>query len=136
MIARFPADRVTVIVLSNNESVFAGQIARDLAAIMFGAAYKIPQEFKTVAVDPKILQLYVGEYQAGVGYTWTVTFENGKMMSQRNGFPKRELFAESETRFNRNDKSAFYIFERDADGRVTKLVFYGNEVVIPAQKIK
>jgi CubicO group peptidase (beta-lactamase class C family) len=95
MIARFPEKRVTVIVLTNNESAFSGKTAKDLAAIVFGAAYKIPQEVKTVAVDQKILQQYVGEYEGGR----TVTLENGKLMFQRSGRPKFELFAESETRF-------------------------------------
>ena len=45
-IARFPDDRVTVIVLSNIQSAPAGNIANNLAAIVFGAAYEIPKERK------------------------------------------------------------------------------------------
>ena len=43
-IARFPDDRVTVIVLSNVQSAPAGNIANNLSAIVFGAAYEIPKE--------------------------------------------------------------------------------------------
>ena len=39
-IDRFPADRVTVIVLSNVEGASAGRMANDLAAIVFGAPYR------------------------------------------------------------------------------------------------
>ncbi len=42
-IVRFPAERVTVIVLSNNQNAPVGRITGDLTAIVFGAPYKIPQ---------------------------------------------------------------------------------------------
>jgi len=41
-IARFPADRVTVIVLSNSERTSAGKAGTNLAAITFGAPYTRP----------------------------------------------------------------------------------------------
>lgn len=41
-IARFPADRVTVIVLGNSDELSAGKAGTDLAAITFGEPYKLP----------------------------------------------------------------------------------------------
>ena len=50
-VARFPAERVAVIVLGNNASVAARSIANDLSAIVLGAPYQLPQERKAIAVD-------------------------------------------------------------------------------------
>ncbi len=41
-IIRFPSERVTVIVLSNNQTVIPYKLANDLSAIVFGAPYKLP----------------------------------------------------------------------------------------------
>lgn len=41
-ILRFPDDRVTVIILGNGDRMSAGKAAIDLAAIQFGAPYKLP----------------------------------------------------------------------------------------------
>jgi len=46
-IIRFPSDQVTAIVLSNNQNAPSGEIASNLAAIVFGAPYKMPQERKS-----------------------------------------------------------------------------------------
>lgn len=40
---RFPDDRVTVIVLSNSDRTSAGKAGSNLAAILFGAPYKLPK---------------------------------------------------------------------------------------------
>ena len=99
-IARFPAERVTVIVLSNNQYGSSGRIANDLSAIVFGAPYKIPQERKAIAVAASTLDKYVGQYQVQLPpFTFTITNENGKLMMQRDASPKFEMFAESETDF-------------------------------------
>lgn len=43
-IVRFPADRMTVVVLSNSDRTNAGRVGNDLAAIALGAPYKLPEE--------------------------------------------------------------------------------------------
>lgn len=43
-IVRFPADRMTVIVLSNSDRTNAGRVGNDLAAIALGVPYKLPEE--------------------------------------------------------------------------------------------
>lgn len=43
-ITRFPDDRLTVVVLSNSDRANAGRVSSDLAAIAFGAPYKMPVE--------------------------------------------------------------------------------------------
>lgn len=134
--ARFPDDRLTIIVLSNNQSASGGEITDDLASIAFGDAYKIPQERKTIAVDPKILEKYVGVYQVTTTATITVTFENGKLYAELTNEPKWELFAESETVFFMKTLKGQITFVKNAEGAATELIFQFGTTKIPSKKVK
>lgn len=123
-IARYPSDRVTVIVLSNNERGSSGKITNVLASIVFGAPYEIPKERKAVAIQPSVLDKYAGEYKFEYPPTTiVVTNENGKLTAQRNTEPKAELFAESETKFFLKTEDIQFTFVKDANGAaVTGLI--------------
>ena len=134
-IARYPADRVTVIVLSNVEGAPSGEIANSLAAIVFGAPYEVPMERKEIQVAAKTLEKYVGRYQLTPQLVLSVTLENGKLLAQVSTQPKLELFAESETAFFFKTVNAQVTFVVSAQGEVTGLVFRQGGSEIPAQKI-
>lgn len=136
-ISRYPADRVTVIVLSNAQGAPAGRIANDLAAIVFGAPYEFPQQRKEIAVEPKILEKYVGEYQIEQPkIVITVTLENAKLLAQVAGQTKIVLSAESEDRFFSRDVNLLITFVKDAQGKITGLTLKQGGGDFPARKIK
>lgn len=135
-IARYPADRVTVIVLSNVEGAPSGEIANSLSAIVFGAPYEIPAERKEIQVAATTLEKYVGQYQLTPQLTMNVTLENGKLLAQISTQPKLELFAESETVFFFKIVNAQVTFVVNPQGEVTGAVFRQGGSDIPAQKIK
>ena len=135
-IARYPADRVTVIVLSNVEGAPSGEIANSLAAIVFSAPYEIPAERKEIQVASKKLEKYVGQYQLTPQLALNVMLENGKLLGQISTQPKLELAAESETVFFFKTVNAQVTFVVNAQGEVTGLVFRQGGSEIPAQKIK
>jgi CubicO group peptidase (beta-lactamase class C family) len=136
-ISRFPTDKVTVIVLSNVQGAPAGRIANDLAAINFGAAYKIPQERKEITVDPKVLEKYAGDYQlAAPKIVISILFENGRLFGQVAGQSKFALSAESETVFFSKDVNLQITFTKDAQGQTTGMLFSQGGSNIPGQKIK
>ena len=57
-------------------------------------------EYPTVAkLDSKVLDSYVGKYDAGMGMTMTVTREGDRLFGQLPNQPKLELLASSETTF-------------------------------------
>jgi CubicO group peptidase (beta-lactamase class C family) len=134
-IARYPADRLTVIVLSNVEGAPSGEIANNLAAIVFGAKYEIPAERKEIQVAAKTLEKYVGQYQLTPQLVLNVSLENGKLLAQVSTQPKLELFAESETVFFFKTVNAQVTFVVNAQGEVTGLVFRQGGADIPAKKI-
>jgi CubicO group peptidase (beta-lactamase class C family) len=136
-ITRFPADKITVIVLSNVEGAPAGRIANDLSAIVFGAAYEIPKERREVAVDQKVLEKYVGQYElAAPKIVLNFTIVNGKLFGELAGQTKFALAAESETDFFSKDVNLQITFTKGAQGQTTGLTFKQGGAVIPAQKIK
>jgi CubicO group peptidase (beta-lactamase class C family) len=135
-IERFPDDHVTVIVLSNIQSAPAGRVAGDLAAIVFGAPYEIPKERKEIALDTKILERYVGEYQIGPNLVITVALEDGKLTGQLGGQTKFVLLPESETEFFSKDVNAQFIFATDVNGQATGFTLKQGGANTPAKKIK
>jgi CubicO group peptidase (beta-lactamase class C family) len=136
-IARFPDDRVTVVVLSNIQGAPAGRVSTDLAAIVFGADYKIPAERKEIAVGAEILKTYAGEYRIKQpSIVLSITFEDGKLLAQVAGQSKFVLAPESETKFFSRDVNATITFTKNADGKVTGLTLSQGGSGFPAEKIK
>lgn len=121
-IARYPDDRVTVIVLTNHEGAPAGAVARDLAAMAFGAPYKIPTELKIVAVAPSVLDSYVGQYRLATTVL-DITNEGGKLMWTQGGVAesKRQLLATSPTDFVLQGTELQVKFVKDDTGKVTQM---------------
>jgi CubicO group peptidase (beta-lactamase class C family) len=139
--ARFPDERVTVIVLSNNGRGSSGKISDTLSSIVFGAEYEIPKERKAVSVAIPVLENYVGEYQAQFPPTnYTIAIENGKLMFEEIDFVKAEMFAESETDFFLKTADMQIKFIKDANGTVTGFAVHQGDgtlyEVVNAQMIK
>lgn len=140
-IARFPTDRVTVIVLSNNGRGSSGKISNVLSAIVFGAPYEIPKERKAINVASSVLEKYVGEYQAQFPPTnYTIALENGKLIFTEIGFIKAEIFAESETDFFLKTADMQIKFDKDTNEAVTGFTVYQGDgtlyEIVKAQKVK
>jgi CubicO group peptidase (beta-lactamase class C family) len=76
-------------------------------------------ESAPAAVDPKIYDAYVGEYEIGPGFVLSVTREGDRLMTQATGQPKFEVFPESETTFSPRAFSARLTFFKDPEGKVT-----------------
>jgi CubicO group peptidase (beta-lactamase class C family) len=128
-IARFPAEKVTVVVLRNADygSPGPGQITSDLAAIVFGEKYEIPTEQKEVKVDPKIYDAYAGRYELAPNLILTISRQGDRLMAEATGQPQIELFPESETKFFLKVVDAKITFVKDDTGKVTHLIFHQGE---------
>jgi len=137
-LARFPEERATVIVLSNFDNMPVETIARDLAAIMFGEKYELPQARRAIRVDPRIYDLYAGQYALALAPTvvFTITTEGGKLTAIVPGQPKVELTPSSETEFFVPGVNAQIKFAKDNNGQITGLVLNQNGRELQAKKIK
>jgi CubicO group peptidase (beta-lactamase class C family) len=144
---RYPDDRVCIIVLHNGESGHFNRVPRDLAAILFGKKYTVPTPRKPVAVEPEVLDRYVGRYEVdgkifdeyAASYyvdrvaegqrpklSVTISREGNRLMGQFPDQPKVELLAESPTVFFPRDLDAQVTFVKDKGGAVRQLVLRQN----------
>jgi len=83
----------------------------------------LPSERQPLAVNPKLYQALVGEYELAPGIAYTITIEDGKLMGQRTGRAKEELLpADENTFFPKGTVRGEKVFVRDASGRVTRML--------------
>jgi hypothetical protein len=90
------------------------------------AKLSAPKERKEIALDPKMLQSYVGEYELVPGFTIKITLDGAKLFAQATGQPAFELFAEKEGEFFLKVVDAQISFSKDASGAVTGLILHQN----------
>ncbi len=94
------------------------------------------KERKAVALDPRTVADYTGEYELKPGFSIAVTAEKDQLFLQATGQPKIQAFPSSETEFFLKDVEAQITFVKDAQGRVTQLVLHQGGNDAPARKIK
>jgi hypothetical protein len=78
-------------------------------------------ERKEIKVTEKVLKTYVGEYEMGPDRILTVTLEDGYLWGQPTNQQKRQLFAESQTKFFLKDLDAQVTFQKEK-GKVVGMV--------------
>ncbi len=125
------------VVMTNsvNGTNFTEEIMRSIAK-EYGWFDYLPKAKVIVSIEPKIYDIYAGQYQIAPNFILTITNEKGKLMSQATGQPKSELFAESETDFFLKESETEIKFVKNTQGKVTGLVSRERERDTPAQKIK
>lgn len=137
-IVRHPADRITVVVLSNKVNTPSVSVGNALSAIALNKPYKSPNERKMVPVEQQILDKYVGQYQLAPDVFLTIASRNKNLFGRITGLTDAyvPLFAKSETDFFFTNLDAQITFIKDAQGKLTGLTMRSGGRDIPAQKIK
>lgn len=135
-ITRFPEIGLTVIVLSNQETALVDTAARDLSALALGDEVELPRVRQVVAIDPKVLPEFVGNYELRPGFILVVTSEGEHLYAQATGQERFEIFAEGKDRFFPQGFEAQLEFVRDPGGQVTSLVLHqnGRTMLAPKQR--
>ena len=108
--------KVTDVVLHQN--------GRDQTAKRSETGPPPPKEHKEVAIDPKILDNYVGSYELAPNFILTVTREGDRLFTQATGQGKVEVFPESDHDFFLKVIDAQITFETDSQGKATGLVLH------------
>jgi len=93
------------------------------------------KEHKEVAVDPKLLEGYVGRYGEPPNLILTVTREGSHLWVQENDEPKGELFPESAREFFSKAADDVFTFEVDSQGRATTMILHTGGRDIPIKRI-
>lgn len=136
-VSRYVDDDLCIIVLSNFDHAPMGRIARDLAAIAFGEKYELPVQRVAIKVDPKLYDRYAGKYQLSPGPLLTITRDGDRLMAEYEGQSRITLYPESETKFFFKVIDSQVTFVKNAEGRVTELIFHrSNGQQLTAKKIE
>ena len=136
---RFLDDRVLIVVLGNLESPYVPAISRDLAAIVFGEPYSMPQARQAIALDPRLYEAYVGEYwfaDDGRTHTMMIRREGDRLIAQIAGDPAFELLPLSELEFFVEAFDDRFTFGADPRGQAAYVVMDMAGRLVRANKIK
>jgi CubicO group peptidase (beta-lactamase class C family) len=134
-ISRFPDQKLSIVVLANigmrppGPLPAAADLAKSIAGIYL-AEQMVPEEAaKTVAVDPAILDLYVGEYEIQApetvlqeGGSYLIITREGNRLMAESKMGRLEIHAEAENVFQAHGSPIKLIFVRGADDGVGEVI--------------
>jgi Beta-lactamase/Domain of unknown function (DUF3471) len=126
VMAYYPDDKLTVIVLANLNGGAPGEIAAKLAAVAHGEKVVLQSERKQIEVSPSVLAKYVGNYELAPGIFVSMTLDGSHLFTQLTGQPKFEVFPESDKDFFLKVVDAQLTFETDSQGKVTDVILHQN----------
>ncbi|HMD97064.1 MAG TPA: serine hydrolase [Terriglobia bacterium] len=92
-------------------------------------------QHKEVAVDPKLFDGYVGQYQLAPNFIMTITREGDGLFAQATGQPKVQIFPQSDREYFYKVVDAQITFETDSNGRATSLALHQNGANMSAKRI-
>jgi CubicO group peptidase (beta-lactamase class C family) len=95
-----------------------------------------PKPHTEIALDPSVLDRYVGVYELAPTFSITITRDGNNLWAQATNQGKLQLFAESETDFFLKGLDAGVTFVRDSAGVVTGLVLHQQGNDQSARKVK
>ena len=134
-LGRFPDQKFSVIVFSNDASFNPGGLAFKVADLYLHDEIvpekKVEKKETTeikVSVDIDTLKAYVGEYEIQPGFVLTITEEDGSLFGQATGQPKFGLKAVSTTEFSVEEVDAKITFHRDVDLKINLLKLHQGGV--------
>jgi CubicO group peptidase (beta-lactamase class C family) len=139
-IQRYVDDDVFVAVLSNNYAGTASTIADNVAAIVFGETYTVPEVVKPVAVAPAVLDAYAGRYEGGEDFfvpnAWARIERRGSDLVMVWSLGAEVTLApQSETTFLDRPFWGRVTFVKDASGAVTHLVYRSDGREYTAKRV-
>ncbi len=134
-LGRFPDQKFSVIVFSNDASCNPGSLALKVVDMCLKDEIKTEdkddkketKENKT-SVNIDTLKAYVGEYEIQPSFILTITENNGELFYQATGQSKFKLEAVSSTEFITKGVDAKLTFHRDNDNKVNLLKLHQGEV--------
>ncbi|HKW17467.1 MAG TPA: serine hydrolase [Terriglobales bacterium] len=118
--------RTGVVALSNAETMAGVDDIGQHLLNTNAPLWQPPKEHEEVAVDPKIFDGYVGQYQLAPNFVLTITKEGTELFAQATGQPKFQLFPEGDRDYFLKVVDAQITFNTDAQGRATELVLHQN----------
>lgn len=121
-----PSDNLYVIVLTNRDGSSPNDVAVKIAAHALGKPY--PDSSAAVSLTNGQLEKWVGNYEFENEVFRSITFEDGKLFSQREGRNKLPIFAMDEGKFIFEDGFTSYDFTIENSKKITNFSARGNKI--------
>lgn len=136
-LAYYPDDKLTVVVLANQNGPEAGDIATKLAAVAHGETVTLPSERKEITLNSKALSRYVGAYQMPDGGPVMLIALDGNQLTTKLGQqPAFPIFPQSETLFFLKVVDAQIEFPKDdGSGKASQLTLHQGGRDMPAKRL-
>lgn len=96
----------------------------------------VVKEHKEVAINPAILDAYVGVYELAPNFQITITREGNSLFEQATAQPKNQLYPESEIEFFLKVVDASIIFVKGTTGGVDQIILHQGGASIPGRRVK
>jgi CubicO group peptidase (beta-lactamase class C family) len=145
-LGRFPEQKFSVMVFSNDASFNTGGIALKVADLYLGDKIIVPESPKAVTpkpaeedssgADPALMKSFCGQYELQPGVIVSITLEGEKLFVEAPGLAKTTLAQSSSNEFVLKEMNARIVFVSEEAGKVTsaKMFIDGQEVVAPRMK--
>lgn len=117
-------------------SLVLHQAGRDVPGKRLEGEAPPPKQHHEIALDPAVLDRYVGRYQLAPNFVIAITREDDHLVLQATGQGKNEMFAEALAEFFLKAVDAQVTFVPDGTGRVTRLILHQNGRDMPAERIE
>jgi CubicO group peptidase (beta-lactamase class C family) len=134
VLAGFPNEHLTIIVLDNIATAAPGDLLSKLADVSFGKQVVLIGERKEVKVDSATLARYVGRYQINPTLAFDIT-QDGSHLYIQPGPRKYEMFAQGQKDFFLKAIDSQLSFVADADGPATAVVLHQNGQDMPGARV-
>ena len=122
-VARYLEDRITVVVLSNVQSVARDEIRRSVAAAVFGESFAMPEKQMFLDQQQHALDELVGVYSFGPGFEVSVSESDGRLLARANEGGYSELVPSSDEEWFSRMLYATVRFGRDEAGLIDRLIW-------------
>ncbi len=136
-LARYPAEKVTVVALSNSlYQVNAQNIAPQIAELFLYEKMDNQASFASATgIDPKTYADYVGRYEYPQGAILSVTSEENRLYAQLTGQSRFEIFPSKKDEFYWKVVDAQVSFVRDEKGVVIRAIHHQGGTTFNAPKL-
>ncbi|MCG2640844.1 MULTISPECIES: serine hydrolase [Bradyrhizobium] len=141
-ILRFPDQHFSVVILANAGDLNPAALSFKIADLYLKELLKPAPDKPTlddkpeVAVDPKILDAYVGDYELRPGFIISISKDNDHLVTRATGQPSFPMYAVSNTAFRLRVVPAEIVFDEvAAGGTAQNAVLHQNGVNLALKRI-
>ncbi|MCG2629174.1 serine hydrolase [Bradyrhizobium sp. WYCCWR 13023] len=141
-ILRFPDQHFSVVILANAGDLNPAALSFKIADLYLKELLEPAPDKPTlddkpeVAVDPKILDAYVGDYELRPGFIISISKDNDHLVTRATGQPSFPMYAVSNTAFRLRVVPAEIVFDEVASGGTAQnAVLHQNGANLPLKRI-